>query len=61
MLFLKGFILKTTERAEVPLKNGTRNFQNSRPFERLACFYVTISGNFERFQYFNFEANFLEN
>ena len=27
----------------------------------MACFYVTISGNFERFQYFNFETNFLEN
>ena len=24
-------------------------------------FYVTISGNFERFQYFNFEIDFLEN
>ena len=23
--------------------------------------YVTVSGNFERFQYFNFENNFLEN
>ena len=30
-------------------------------FERSASFYVTISGNFERFQYFNFEADFLEN
>ena len=24
-------------------------------------FYVTISENFERFQYFNFEPDFLEN
>ena len=24
-------------------------------------FYVTIRGNFERFQYFNFEIDFLEN
>ena len=61
MLLIKGFILKATERTYVPLKNRTRDFQNSRPFERLACFYVTISGHFERFQYFNFEANFLEN
>ena len=30
---------------------------NSHPFERLACFYVTISGNFERFQQFNFETD----
>ena len=36
------------------------DFQNSPPFERSACFYVTISGNFERFQRFDFEADFLE-
>ena len=30
-------------------------------FETPAYFYVTISGNFERFQYFNFETNSLEN
>ena len=27
----------------------------------MARFYVTISGNFERFQYFYFETDFLEN
>ena len=27
----------------------------------MARFYVTISGNFERFEYFNFETDFLEN
>ena len=42
-------------------KNGTRDFQNSLPFERSACFYVTISGNFARFQYFNSETDFVEN
>ena len=26
-----------------------------------ACFYVGITRNFERFQYFNFETNFLKN
>ena len=36
-------------------------FQNNTAFERLAYFHVTISGNFQRFQYFNFETNFLEN
>ena len=60
-LFLRGFVLKPTERAQILLKSGTRNFQNSPPFERSACFYVTTSGNFERFQYFNFETDFLEN
>ena len=37
------------------------DFQNSPLFERSACFYVVISENFEHFQYFNFEADFLEN
>ena len=41
--FLGGFILKPTERAQVLLKNDTRDFQNSPPFKRSACFYLTIS------------------
>ena len=61
MLFLRGFIFKPVERAQVLLKHGTRNFQNAPPFERSACFYVTISENFEHFQYFNFKTDFLEN
>ena len=40
------------------LKTATRNFQNSPPFERPVCFYVTISENFEHFKYF--ETDFLE-
>ena len=36
--FFRGFILKTTERAQVLLKNGPRDFQNSPPFERAARF-----------------------
>ena len=59
--FLRGFILKSTERAQVLLKNGTSGFLNSSPFEISACFYVTITENFEQFQYFNFEINFLKN
>ena len=59
--FLRDFILKSTERALVLLKVCTRDFQNSPPFARSACFYVIISGNFECFQYFNFEIDFLEN
>ena len=57
----RGFILKPTERAQVLLKSGTRDFQNSPPFERSASFYVTISENFKRFQYLNFETDILEN
>ena len=49
------------ERAYILLKNGIREFQNSTPFERSAWFYVAISGNFVRLQYFYFERDFLEN
>ena len=59
--FVRVFILKPIERALVLLKSGTRDFQNSLPFERSACFSVTINESFKRFQYFNFETNFLEN
>ena len=31
------------------------------PFEGSACFPVIITGNSERFQYVNFETNFLKN
>ena len=58
-LFLRGSILKPTERTEAFLKSGTRDFQNSLPFEKSACFYVAVSENFERFRFFNFETNFL--
>ena len=37
-LFLRGFILKPTERAYVLVKNGNSDFQNSPPFEGSACF-----------------------
>ena len=50
--FLRGFILKLTYRAFVLLKNGTRHFQKSPQFERSACFQMTITWNYERFQYF---------
>ena len=52
MLFVRGFILKSAERAQVFLKNGTRDFKNSIPFERLEQFYLAITGNFQNFQYF---------
>ena len=56
--FLRVFILKPTERAQFLLKNGTRDFQNSPPFERSACFYVTISESFKRFQYLTLKQIF---
>ena len=51
-------MLKPAQRAQVFLKNGTKCFQNSIPYERSPCFYVTITGNFERFQFFKFKLNF---
>ena len=53
-LFPRGFISKSTERAQVLLKNSARGSQNSPPFEGSASLYVTISGSFKHFQYFNF-------
>ena len=49
----QGFISKPIEKAYVLLQDGTRNDLNRLPFE-IACFYVTITRNFECFQYFNF-------
>ena len=60
-LCFRGFILKPPERKSILLKNGTRDFQNSPPFERSVCFCVTSTGTFEHFQYFKLETNFLEN
>ena len=58
--FLEAF-LKKAERAQVLLKSGTRDFQNSPLFDRSTCFYVTVIKNFECFQHLNSETDFLEN
>ena len=42
-------------------KNRYKGFSNSTSFERSVCFHVTITENFDWFQYFNFETDFLEN
>ena len=60
MLFLRGSVFKQTQRAYVPQKKSTKDFQNSLSFERSAWFYVTNSESFEHFQSFNFETDFLE-
>ena len=59
-LLLRGFISKPTKRPQVSLENGTRDFQNGSPFKRSTHFYVTITGNFEHLQYFNFETSVLK-
>ena len=59
MLRLTGFILKPAKRA-YRIFLGTRDFQNSSLFERSACFYVTVTGNFGHFRYSNFETSFLK-
>ena len=45
-LFFRGFVLKSTERAKVLPKNDHSGFQYPPPFERSACFYVTIAWKF---------------
>ena len=37
------------------------DFQYSSPLERSSWFYVTMSKDFKRLQYFSFETDFLEN
>ena len=59
--FLNRFHFRANRKSIGSSKNNIRDFQNSPPFDRSAYFYVPISGNFERFQYFNFEKDFLEN
>ena len=59
------FHIKTTMKATFEINNSQLLLvmcfsDNSPPFERSA-FYVSISENFEHFQDFNFESDFLEN
>ena len=58
--FSERFHFESNRKGKVVLKNSTKDLQNSPPFEKLACFYMTITENFKRFQYFNFETDFLE-
>ena len=59
--FVTSFILNPTKTAYVIFKKSAWDIQNIPPLEKSAWFYVTITGNFERFQYFNLETNFMEN
>ena len=40
--FLERFHFKGNRKSIGSSKNGTRDFQNNLPFDRLVCFYVTI-------------------
>ena len=59
-LFSQSFHFKTNRKSMGSSKKRYQGFQNSPPFERSACFYLTICESFKRFQYFNFETNFLK-
>ena len=49
--FSQRFDLKANRKSiGYPKKFGTRDIQIDPPFERSACFYVKISGNFKRFK-----------
>ena len=53
--FVEVFLKKKNSRKTVgSSKNGTRDFLNTSPFKRLACLYVTLTRDFEGFQYLNF-------
>ena len=56
--FSQRFHFKTNRKSIDSSKNSTRDFQNSPPFERSVCFYVTISGNFEPFEYLTWKQIF---
>ena len=47
--FYQSFHYKANRNSIDSSKKATRDFQNSPPFERSTCFYVTISGSFEGF------------
>ena len=49
--FSQSFHFKANRKSLGSSKKVTRDFQNRLPFERSACFYVTISESFKRFQY----------
>ena len=59
--FSQRFHFQANRKSIGTSKDDTRDFQNSPSFERSACFYVTISENFEHFQYFIFEPDLLQN
>ena len=61
--FYQRFHFKANRKAYIILKSDTKDFQNSPPYERSACFYVTISESFKSFKRFhiNFNSNLLGN
>ena len=46
---------------KVHFKANRRIFKIAVSFKRTVCLYVATAGNFELFQYFKFETNFLKN
>ena len=60
-VFAQRFHFKANRKSMGSSKKRYYVFLNSSPFERLPCFYMTLTENFERFQYLDFETNFLKN
>ena len=60
ILRLRGFILKSTKKAQVLQKDGSRDFQNSIPFERSACRYVKLLEIMNVFNTSTLKENFLQ-
>ena len=56
----QSFDSKTNRRSIGSCTKRYKDFQNNSPFERSACFYVKIVGDFGCSQYFNFETSSLK-
>ena len=55
----RGFILKPTKKTKFCLKTLMKIFTIcTLPFNTLACSIRTVTGDFERFHFFNFETDF---
>ena len=59
--FSQRFHFKVNSKSIVSSKKRYYGFLKGPSVERSACFYMTTTENFERFQYFNFATNFHEN
>ena len=57
---LSRFYFKTNRNILYYSKDDTRDFYKSPPFKISVCFYVRITGDFQHFQFLNFETSFMK-
>ena len=61
MALYKDTLMLSTKSMDSSIKKVLGIFKIALRLRESAYFYVTITGNSEHFQYYNFEINFLEN